>query len=249
MQFVSRMYQKGLGLPELLIALLLSSFIMTGLMHHYLSTKKQYSVIQKKLERNIDLQLVTDLIRNSVRKAGFTPCLGINHLVTQDQRSEPKRLVAVEIGSEWLRINRMSEDFSTVIQVASPMQLFAQAHSLHPDQFVLIADCYHAEVQKISQVTHVDAGQKITLNKPLAFTYHEPIYIGEWLEEIYSIGLGQNGKRGLFYQCYKHAEELTTAVHNLSAYLTDYQGCSLLKIILGVNKADSLKLETMIRAC
>lgn len=247
-------HQEGLGLSELLIALLLSSFIMTGLMHHYLATKKQYSDIQKKLERSIDLQLVTDLIRDSIRKAGFTPCLSIDHLVTLDQRSEPKHLVALEVGADvttpWLRTRRMSEHFDIVQQITNPMQLFtSHLQPLHRDQSIIIADCYHAEVQKISHVNGVSDGQIVMLSQPLAFTYHEPIYVGEWLEEVYSIRTGQNGESALFYQHYKHAEELTRTVHTLSARLIKEQGGVLVEIILGVDNAQTLKLETMIRAC
>lgn len=246
-------HQEGLGLSELLIALLLSSFIMMGLIHHYLATKKQYSDIQKKLERSVDLQLVTDLIRDSIRKAGFTPCLSIDRLVTVDQRSEPKHLVALEVSSElttpWLRTSRMSENFDIARQVTNPIQLFtSHLQPLHPDQSIIIADCYHAEVQKISHVNSVSDGQIVTLSQPLAFTYNEPIYIGEWLEEIYSLRMGQNGESALFYQRYNHAEELTRTVRTLSIRLIKEQGSALVEIILGVDKSRTLKLETMVRA-
>jgi type II secretory pathway component PulJ len=244
-------HQKGLGLPELLIALMLSSFIMTGLMHHYLSAKKQYTDIQKKLERSIDLQLVTDLMRDSIRRAGFTPCLSINHLITLDQRSEPKHLVAVELGSDttpWLRISRMNEHFDTVLKITSQTRLSTtNTHLLHHDQSILITDCYHAEVQKVGEATHTIGNQNITFIKPLAFAYHEPIFVGEWLEETYSIRIGSDGKKALFYQ-HQHAEELTTAVHTMAARLNSNQRSMLLQIILGLDKEHALELETMVRA-
>ncbi len=53
----------GVGLPELLVSLLLSSVITLELMQHYLSFKKQYIYLQKEVELGIDMQFITNLIR------------------------------------------------------------------------------------------------------------------------------------------------------------------------------------------
>ncbi len=244
-------YQRGLGLPELLIALLLTSFITMGLMHHYLVTKKQYTTIQKKLERNIDLQLVTDLIRDSVRQAGFTPCLGLDHLVTRDQREKHKRLVAVDFGlspKPWLRLSRMSPRFDMVLDVVTSTQFLATAYQpLHRDQSIMIADCYHGEVHTIVGIEPTPKGQSITLSKPLAFEYHQPIYIADWLEERYFIRFGHTGDNALFYQ-YQHAEELTTAIHTFSTRVFNIKGHRVLQLILGMDNSPAMEIETRIRA-
>ena len=241
--------QRGIGLPELLISLLLASFMTLSLMRHYLSTKQQYHHIQAALEQSVDLQLVTDLLRNSTRRAGFTPCLHIEHLVTLDQRELHKRLVAIELGLDdapSLQISRMSEHFDTVLQTVSPTHLLTTSRqTIKRDQSILIADCYHAEVQKVAQVKHTIAGQIITLTHSLAFSYHAPIYIGEWLEETYFVQ--SHGKGSLFYHL-KHAEELTTAVHTLSVQVNRHKGRTLLQIILGLDNAHTLELDTMVRA-
>jgi hypothetical protein len=245
---------QGIGLTELLIALLISSILMTGLISHYITTKKQYERIQTDVEQRIDLQLVSDLIRDSTRRAGFTPCLSIDHLVTLDQRDRSKKLVAIEISSNeqaWLKINRMKEYFDTVLQIISPFQLVAtKLQPLHRGQSVLIADCYHAEVQTIKQVKLSSEGQRLIFLKPLAFAYHEPVYLGEWLEETFSIRLGYDAKKSLFYKYQRqHSEELTSVVHQLSSTLTIEQGISSLRIMLGLDKARLLELETLVRAC
>jgi hypothetical protein len=244
-------YQKGLGLPELLIALVLASFITTGLMHNYLVTKKQYTTIQKKLECDIDLQLVTDLIRESVRQAGFTPCLSLDHLVTRDQREKHKPLVAVDFGlspKPWLRLSRMSPRFDMVLDVVTSTQLLATSNQpLHRDQSIMIADCYHGEVHNIIGIEPTPQGQSITLSKPLAFEYHQPIYIADWLEERYFIRSGHTGESTLFYQ-YQHAEELTAAIHTFSTRVVNIKEHRVLQLILGMDNAPAIKIETMIRA-
>lgn len=242
--------QQGFGLSELLIALLLASLVTICLMRHYLNTKQQYRHLQAALEQSIDLQLVTDMIRNSVRRAGFTPCLGIDHLISRDERNEHKKLVAIEIGRDGdssLHLNRMSEYFDTVLQIMSSTELLAShSQSLHRGQSILIADCYHAEVQTINQIKQTSVGQRITIAKPLDFTYHEPIYVGGWLEETYSIHTNPRRQGTLFYHLH-HAEELTTVVHNISSHLEVHRGWALLQVILGLDRAKLLTLETMVR--
>lgn len=223
---------------------------MMGLMHHYLATKNQYNHIQKEVESNIDLQLVTDLIRDSIRRAGFTPCLSIEHLITIDQRKNPHQLLAFEFESNklGLKINRMSEYFDTLVKTTALNQLLiTNSQPLHRGQSIIIADCYHAEIQTLNRVTPTLKGQTLTLMKPLAFTYQELVYIGEWIEESYFIRPGRDGKTALFYQ-YQHPEELTTTVQKLDIHLKKYPEHTILQVILSMGNARKLELETMVRA-
>ena len=242
--------QQGLGLPELLITLLLASLTTVMLMRHYLNVKQQYRHIQTALEQSIELQLVSDLIRGSARRAGFTPCLSIEHLTTTDQRDKQKKLFAIEIGKDGeptLQINRMSDYFDMVLHIEGPTELLVTStQPLHQHQSILLADCYHAEAQHIAQIRHTAAGQNITLTRPLAFTYHHPIYIGAWLEEIYSSHGQPRNKGTLFYHLH-HTEELTRVVHNLSSRLEKHHGRTLLQVILDLDHAQRITLETLVR--
>ncbi len=241
--------QQGIGLSELLLALFLASLMMTALMRQYLSMKQHYHHIQTELEESIELTLVTELLRDSIRKAGFTPCLGIEKLTTVDNRNDTKALIAIETGVEkqsLLHINRMSEHFDTVLQPISPTELLiTDREPLNRYQSLLIADCYHAEVQTISHVRHTAEGRVVALSKPLVFVYQPPIYTGKWLEETYSI-LHHQSNGSLFYRL-QHNEELTPAIHALSAHLNKRENQTLLTIILGLEKGRVLRLETMVR--
>lgn len=244
-------HQAGLGLSELLIALFLSTFLMIVLVQHYVTTKKQYNRLQTNLEARIDLQLVTELIRNSVRKAGFTPCLPLDYLITVDRRSNRHDLVGIEVSSDTqasLFVNRMHERFDTLLHTVSSSELLTTAiQTLHRHQSIIIADCYHAEVQDLSEVNHLDAKQRLTLTQPLAFKYHKPIYIGEWVHERYFIRQDKTGKRSLFYQRH-HAEALTTAIQSLSVHINQDNGRQLVDIELGLENLPSLVLKTRVRA-
>lgn len=235
--------QAGVGLAEFLITLLLATMISTALMRYYLTIKQQYNHIQTALEQSIDLQMVTDLIRNSTRMAGFTPCLGIEHLIAVDRRNEQHSLHAIELGSE-LRINRMSEQFDTVLEAYSASAfLISSRQNLHQGQSILIADCFHAEVQIISEIKRVTNGQIIKISKPLSFTYIAPIYVGEWIEESYFIRSSARAEPSLFYQN-KHAEELSPVIHDLSTVIMNKQ---LMRIILTLDKGKKIELFTRVR--
>lgn len=239
--------QKGLGLPEMLVALLLSSFITIGLVRIYLNAKQQYQYIQIALEQRIELQLVSDLIRHSTRRAGFTPCLGIDHLISIDHRNPQKRLVAINIDASSIQMSRMSEQFDTILQQVDAVTLLTTSRQLlHRKQSLMVSDCYHAEVQSIKAITETNAGQVITLSKPLVFTYQAPIYLGSWLEETYFTKKDKSQKAALFYH-FQHTEELATSIHSLSAHLERKEGQQLLSVTLGHDSGHQFKLETMVR--
>ena len=242
--------QQGIGLPEVLISLVLASIITLVLMNHYLGVKQQYHYFQTEIEHRIDLQLVSDLMRNSIRQAGFTPCGGISHLITLDQRNERQNLVAIALAPDarsWFRTSRMSEHFNTVLNIIDSTHLSTTYHkALEPDQSVLIADCFHAEVQKVTEEKRIPTGQIITLATPLSFAYVAPIYIGEWVEETYSIRQSEEVNGSLFYQL-QHAEALTSAVHSMSVQLNPTTLNSVLHIILRLDHDKKMVMDTRIR--
>jgi len=180
-------HQQGIGLPEILISLLLSSLIMTAVVKHYLGARQQYQSARTMLESALDVQSVTDLIRDSSRRAGFTPCLNIDYLISVDKRQGTLRAIDMRsAGTPVLRISRMSEYYESVFAINSPTELLSSyTQPLNPDYPLLIADCYHAEVQHIKSLRRTEAGQVITLAGPLSFTYQPPVYLGEWLQEAF----------------------------------------------------------------
>lgn len=234
-----------MGLTEILVSLFLASLIMTALMNHYIKTKQHYVHLQGAIEDDTNMQLVADFMRNSIRQAGFTPCLGIERLITIDKRDGHDHLKALEIHDQAaLLINRMSPYFDTILTISNSTQLLAthtkKLHSSHP---ILIADCTHAEVQNVVRVIQIPAGQLVTLSQPLSFEYTPPIYIGEWLEEQFFVG----ASGGIFYQGH-HTDELSHQVKNMSAKrLIESKGI-MVHVSLRSDKTHTLNLDTMVRA-
>ena len=239
------MNNKGIGLVEILISLTLACFIIILEQRHYLSVRQQYSNIKSNLERNIEVKFITDLIRSSIRQAGFTPCLGIENLTTIDDRNYKilKALNIIAGSNSVLQINHMSTNFDMVKEIKAPeLILTTDNTALNPNALILISDCYHAEVKSIIAAKHIGNLQLLTLTSPLNFIYHDPIYIGEWIEEKFYTSNQEN----LNYY-FNHAEELTDIVKKLTVNLIIKNGRKLLSVVLTLDNDKSITIDTMVR--
>lgn len=242
------MKQKGMGLIEILISLCLGSIMITALMHHYLSIKKYYFQAQSRLQVGYELQRVEDLVRHSVRQAGFTPCVSLNHLITLDRCDGQQNLQGVQASKKTLQVNRMSEHFNQVLNIIGPTKLLtSNASTLHTQYPVLIADCYHAEVHRVTRITFHGQDQEITLSQPLAYTYQQPIYIGTWLQEIFYIRQKNEKNSALFYRL-QHADQLTEEVQDMHVQIKNYPPYTLINLIFALRNEQTVVLETRVRA-
>ncbi|MDI1353088.1 MAG: prepilin-type N-terminal cleavage/methylation domain-containing protein [bacterium] len=243
--------QQGISLSELLISLLLSSLLMTILMQFYLHNKQQYIVVENKLDTHFDLQWITNLLSDSIRRAGFTPCLGIEQLISVDRRSTDNTISALKINSfpvQSLQISRMSEEFTELSSVDHPTQLFVNEFiELNPKHSVLISDCYHAEVHHIATIRKHPHGTLIVLAKPIQFVYPSGAYLGEWLEESWFIKPNFSGSKTLHYQL-RGTEELSAMVHSLATQIVRVNQKKIIKLSLGLADHKTHELLVAIRA-
>ena len=231
--------QEGSGLTEVMISLFLATLIMTALMNHYICVKRHYLHLQTTMDDAMELQLASDVLRDSIRQAGFTPCMRIDHLISLDHRNGRENILAIESDSE-LHINRMNPYFDSVLNIVNSTQILAtHENTIRAASAILIADCYHAEMQLVSEVNQMQREQLITLNSPLIFTYQSPVYIGEWLQERYFIG----PQGGLFYEK-NHAEELTSVITSMSVK----HDKTYIQISLEMDNERKIELETKVRA-
>lgn len=215
---------KGFGLTELLVGLFLASLLFVLLSQCYLNTKRQYQEAEAILTTQLDLQWVTDLLANSIRRAGFTPCVSVDNLTTMDSRQFGTRLVGVHIQKQphtVLQVNRMHEEFVALMDILSPTRIVvADSSLLNPHRPILIADCEHAEVHSILLLEKTTAGQVIVLTKPLLFTYGPSTYAGEWIEESWFIKANRSGIQALYYHN-AQTEELTPLIHEMAITIKD----------------------------
>ncbi|CEK10079.1 PilW family protein [Legionella hackeliae] len=237
----------GLSLIEIMLTLFLSSLILAALTGHYLTVKQQYNRMNALLDYALELDWVEDLLRDSIRRAGFTPCVGLNWLESIDARTK-KRLLPVTISkNQELSVNRMSEHFNSVFTLTSNVLTIGKSNAYTAGENILIADCYHAEVKEIATIQRTNGNQTITLKTPLNFDYIKPVYLGEWIGERFFIQNNRLGKKAMYYQR-DHAEELTSAVNHLSSTLTLNHGTALLQMSLTLSNGETVDVETNVRA-
>ncbi|RUQ96867.1 hypothetical protein [Legionella septentrionalis] len=231
----------GFSLTEILLGLLLSSFILAALLTYYLGSKQQFIRLQAELEDAFEMLLITDLIQGSVRKAGFTPCLRVDYLTTAHPGLRPLQLV----DPHTLQVNRMSEYFGVVEEILTPTEIKVRSLNIKPQQFVLIADCYYGEVKQVQSLRTQGKHQTIVLKEPLMFTYHSPVYVGEWLQEKFFIQ-NKPQKTSLLYRL-KHTDELTTAVKKIHFSVQENFEQILLQTDLELNNGKRIILQTTVR--
>lgn len=228
----------GFSLPELLVSLFLSSIIMMLVVQFYLSNKQQYLVTHEMLEADFDLQWVKGMIGNSIRRAGFTPCLAVDRLDTLDRQhlDLPVKSISLEHAPQQsIQTNRMSEVFSELIEIKSLNQILVSSNHFKVGHSVLIADCEHAEAHELVAVKNNRRGVLLTLAKPLMFSYGARAHVGEWLEERWFI------KEGSLYYHLFQTEELTALVHSLRGVRNIIHGKQFITVSLGI---DSKRDET-----
>lgn len=198
----------GSSLPETMFALLLSSLILITLTDYYLKARQHYLIFQSKLNQAIETQTVMEFMRDSIRKAGFTPCTNLENLMTN-------HLVALKLedNASSLLIYRMSEHFNSIFSIHDQRELLAsQSSTIDPSLPIIVADCNHAEVQTVRQINHTPGYQYIYLVSPLKFSYQEPIYVGSFIQERFFMRQHKDAPSTLFYQM-NRSDELSAYVH------------------------------------
>ncbi|MFI4918818.1 MAG: PilW family protein [Legionellales bacterium] len=243
--------QLGFSLSEILISLFLSGIIMTMLIQFYLNSKHQYLKTQKLLVKSFDVQWASALLADSIRRAGFTPCVGIDQLTRVDGRDVSQTISGLIVQNQphaFIKVSRMSEVFSPVLTIQGLNQLTVpQGILFHQQRPLLIADCIHAEVLQIQRIDKSDFGSYlITLTKPLVFSYTTPAYVGEWLEEKWFIKNNSSKASALYYKSVQ-TEELTPLIHSLTIKEQTAQGRRLLAISMGLDEDKTHQMVVAVR--
>jgi hypothetical protein len=240
--------EKGLSLIEVMLNLFLGILLITALINHYLTAKSQYEHVNTLRVQAMELNTVENLLRESIRSAGFSPCLGFNRLNSMENLSKKLTGVEVNLGKhQALRVSRMSEIYEVVAEIAREEVLINGSRDYKKGDFIVIADCYHAEIRQIAFVSHRHARALIGLKKPLEFDYIAPVYLGEWVREEFYVKKNTDGENALFYDR-GHPEELTHAVRKFSAQILINQEQSLVQVQLGLLHNQYMTLETKVRS-
>lgn len=243
--------QAGFSLFEVLLSIFLASLITLSLMQLYLSSKREYLTTQKLLESSLDLLWVRDLLSDSIRRAGFTPCLGIDQLKVRDTRGKlaPKMagLVLTSAPQQSLQVYRMSEFFTPVLAIQNSSHLILnEGHLLKTNRLLLLANCEEAEIHKIRSLHKSAQGYLLTLVHPTHFSTTASLYAGEWFEEKWFIKPNAKKENSLYYQL-DHAEELSTLVHSLQIKIKTEHQKKLVQVTMGLDQNKTQEFLVAVR--
>lgn len=242
--------QQGFGFIELLLALLISSLIGTLFVEFYLNTKKSYLKVEHELDLGFDKQWLADILSDSIRRAGFTPCLPINRLDALDRRIN-KTISAGLIVENTLRqhilVLRMNEQFTDLLGLRDRQSLLISNElALKVNRPLIIADCEHAEVHHIQSITHLKNQNLIQLEKPLHFQFSDHAFVGQWLEEEWFIRRSKRGRNTLYYRLGK-IEELSEQVHGLRTQVAVVAGKQKVDIALEWDNQQRQEITVIVR--
>ncbi len=239
--------QAGFSLSELLVGLLLSSIIMTALIQFYLGNKRQYVLAEQILATQFDVQWVSDLLSNSIRRAGFTPCVGIDYLTVVDRQHFDKKVNALKIEDQGLQVNRMSESYSQLIRIVGSSQLIVSNDApLNEQRPLIISDCKHAEIHQVFSIEKMGTHYLITLTKPLIYSYAASAYVGEWLEEKWFIQKDKKGKSVMYYKLFQ-TEELSSLIHSMQIKMQTTNHRTVLEVVMGLDNTVIHRLIVAVR--
>ncbi|KTC64933.1 Tfp pilus assembly protein PilW (plasmid) [Legionella adelaidensis] len=234
------MKNRGFSISEFLISTLLASLIIGALVNHFLSSKEHLEFLIKKTGKSLEQLNLQGLISDSIRNAGFTPCVGLDYLQTIDTRVFKPIPSVLSYEPNNFITRRMNYLFDEIIKFTLPNRVLLHAHVLNKEKPIVIADCFHAEIHQIERIEKIGENDMVILKEPFFFEYQAPAYIGNWIEEYFFIK-----NASLYYQLQRN--DLLSAVIKAVTISWQKSERKLLKVSLIDENDDSLEFYSRVR--
>jgi len=221
---------QGFSLTEILISLTITGFLLSTLLYQYSSVRRHYEKNRVHIEDAQDLFLSMDLMRMSLRQAGFTPCGNVTRL-----NPSLKALIINPDALHGFRVQRMSAEVTQFSSWSSKQGTLMEKAHFNTGDLVLVSDCLHAELHTVARVSR----RKVVLRESLGYAPHFPLWIGLWIQESFYI---RPGKMGLMMKSTR-ADCLAKALVDLDVALQ----FPLITVQLHPSYGDVLMLQTRMR--
>jgi hypothetical protein len=235
----------GLGLLELMISLALSLWLLWVLVEQLVQVKREIIQVSASMNRSLELQWLTDLLRSRVRGAGYTPCVRVDHLLAVDTRSYPESLAAVEWQAQPLSkctLRRMGNAISPVLRQINSYEIVIKGPAVTLKRPIMIADCRHAEIHTQAELVTTPDGVHVLLAEPLQFNYQPPVYYAEWVTESFFMRA-----RALYYQHHR-VDQLSTQVVDFNVEISTHDHHTWVKWLLHRDDGQEWPLVTRVRS-
>ena len=223
---------------------------MSVLVQHVVDVKRLAAFIFSRVDANVESYWVSELLRSRVQRAGFTPCLRIDHLRAVDARARPELLSPIEVHQRptpQLLIRHMANDYSRVSPVRNERVLWIERGHVTENQVIIVADCVHAEVHAVQRVTLSRGGSLVELFEPIMFQYQPMAWAGEWVTERFFMQQSKQGQMALYYQHHR-VDRLSTWIKRFSATRRSVQKAIIVHAEWGMDDSMAWALDTRVRS-
>ena len=182
-------------MTNILVSLLIASILLNSILQQYIRIKQNFTYYSNNIAQHNDLQVASELLRKSVRQAGFTPCGNIKSFKIIDHRTPQKTILPLELSDNGISIKRMNEDFLALLKNSGTNSLLVHNFKIEKGRDVIISDCEHAEIVQLATVSNYYGATLLTLKNHLVHKYKKNSYVGFWVEEEFYAR-----SDGLFYK-------------------------------------------------
>lgn len=238
----------GVGLIELMVVLCLSSFLTLILLNQMLVTKKEEMKTSDVLAKAYDLNFISELMKNNIRQAGYTPCAAI------DQLHHPKHVGTTLTGivfdtkqQDALTIHHMAQPIRLVDSIISRSEIAVRGRpAFSPADVLMVADCFHAQVVRLRSIKTDGHDTWLHLGTHLSFSYTSPVYIGLWKTQRFFMNKNVKGVWRLYIQ-QKRPEALSEWVEDMRVSQEIHQGEKIIHITFQLPHAESWTMQARVR--
>lgn len=241
-----RSQSAGFTLMELLIVLLMSSWIISGLFTVYLHIKEHYLNNHAMQTMSEEINFVEVLLDHALQGAGYLGCSSWRYLQVYDNVHEypvvymDKPIIfwyakdmhlpdsvrkKIKPDTQAIELKQMNFTLTHLAASAHPMDIeiiIENNSSLNwkNNDMIIIADCVHAELNRIVSMKKL-SNQKtaIQLLQPLHDSYAAEGYVGTYLDRLYFIN---NTGQGLYvYNEKGSTEEISDVITDMRFWIND----------------------------
>lgn len=180
---------KGTGLLEMMIVLLISAIILSVIFRYAYFLEKSLNMASKKIDAIEKYHVVFAWMVRDVEMAGYLGCVNASN---RKAISDPGRYLF----SSWWNINNnslqsqyMSPQQYELLENANNQLLIDGENHLKAEDVVVIENCWQAEVNKIKKISSVNYGTKNRLSfyYPVMISGVQGLFIARLIQHKYYI--------------------------------------------------------------
>lgn len=186
----------GLTLIELMLALTLSTIILSTLIAVYLSSEKNFQTQNSLSTIQENARTIIQLLKTNIHNAGYIGCAKLkdNFFIKNyaDYALNAKNKIVITNNAITIRHMSIEHDYVTATMQDYSTLSVSSAYPFYQNDILLISDCKKAEIFQVKNSYITKQEQIITTTEPLSFFYEKNADVGKL--EIKNIFVDKTGR-------------------------------------------------------